>query len=424
MKKTFLWLVLLLVAVIIAATGMVWAQSSDYSDVDPWDWFRETVVSASDRGIVSGYPDGTFRPEKSVTYGEFLAMALFADELDTPPATGHWAAIYYNTALEKGCFSAADFTAAQLDEVIPRKHMALLLASLAKNHDLTENHGLTENYELRENQTWLEESPFSDLGEDHCYGDSIALCASLGLLSGYPDGSFRPDAGLKRCEAAAPIMNYAALLDQVWGDGNEVVLLYNSGNYLVKEKDGQYCLTDGGSLFSPVEAPDKQKNIHPSKLIRSDQKALLDQILASTTIQKGSGFYTFSYSQPEIDDGYHLAVDLHIYKDNSQGGSDVVFYYTSDAGWMSDPGKYSGEQQTISMKIPVTRLEDKAIVLRYLLSDLEDPALHKLGECGEYCYFIDGGVTTLFTRASRYYNGSMTKYQITDVVDSCPVFSK
>lgn len=45
-----------------------------FSDVSPNDWFYDAVILGSGNGIVSGYPDGSFRPEADITREELAVM--------------------------------------------------------------------------------------------------------------------------------------------------------------------------------------------------------------------------------------------------------------------------------------------------------------------------------------------------------------
>ena len=51
---------------------------SPFSDVSIYAWYYEGLQQASSAGIVSGYADGSFRPEKEVTVGAVLKMLMLA----------------------------------------------------------------------------------------------------------------------------------------------------------------------------------------------------------------------------------------------------------------------------------------------------------------------------------------------------------
>lgn len=68
-----------------------------YSDVSDTAWYSAAVSTLSKMGVISGYPDGTFRPNAPITRAEFAAMIARFDETaksaDTPftDISGHWA---------------------------------------------------------------------------------------------------------------------------------------------------------------------------------------------------------------------------------------------------------------------------------------------------------------------------------------------
>ena len=57
---------------ILLAPASIFAK--DFTDVNKNDWFYSTVNELSDKGIINGYEDNTFKPQKSVTYSEFLTL--------------------------------------------------------------------------------------------------------------------------------------------------------------------------------------------------------------------------------------------------------------------------------------------------------------------------------------------------------------
>lgn len=58
-------------AILIAPTNIL---SKTFSDVNNNDWFYSVVNELSDKGIISGYEDNTFKPQKAVSYAEFLTL--------------------------------------------------------------------------------------------------------------------------------------------------------------------------------------------------------------------------------------------------------------------------------------------------------------------------------------------------------------
>lgn len=81
---------------------------SPYPDVSAGAWYNKAVATLSRMGILSGYEDGRFRPNATVTRAEFAAMAARFDTeakpVDTPftDLTGCWAADEIAEAYGKG----------------------------------------------------------------------------------------------------------------------------------------------------------------------------------------------------------------------------------------------------------------------------------------------------------------------------------
>ena len=81
--------------------------SNTYSDVAYGKWYNNPISTMSALGIITGYPDGTFKPNKPITRAEFAAIAARFDETQSGKSAtfsdviGHWAVkeigiAYYN----------------------------------------------------------------------------------------------------------------------------------------------------------------------------------------------------------------------------------------------------------------------------------------------------------------------------------------
>ena len=174
------FLVILLWSILLAATTLVRAYDISFSDVPESSWFYEDVMTLSESGVVSGYPDGTYRPTQNVTTGEALKMILLAAGYPEPArAESHWARGYLNFAIEQG-FLVRYQDISDLDINMTRG----LVAKLAANALGLADPGIY--------------GTFTDT--DSAYVE--ALCAA-GIVSGYPDGTFRPSAPVSRAEIAA-----------------------------------------------------------------------------------------------------------------------------------------------------------------------------------------------------------------------------
>ena len=89
-----------------------WSQTNGYSDVPGNKWYNNAISTLSNMGIICGYPDGTFRPDAPITRAELtkIAAGFFSDPRVTATYDGRfsdvhgaeWYISYLMTALEEG----------------------------------------------------------------------------------------------------------------------------------------------------------------------------------------------------------------------------------------------------------------------------------------------------------------------------------
>jgi hypothetical protein len=189
MKKLF---IAIGVAAFMALTPVA-ALAAPFSDLPETHWAYEAVMSAAEKGIVDGYPDGAFGPSGIVTYGEFIKMAYNArGGGETAPAPdGDWALPYYDAAIGEEMFNRYEISDSLLGYAIPRQHMALILSRCLGSAETPDSNGLTAG--------------ISDISVTSPNSYEIVKVYAAGLITGYPDGTFRPGGTLTRAEAATVI---------------------------------------------------------------------------------------------------------------------------------------------------------------------------------------------------------------------------
>ena len=85
-----------------------WKTENNYTDVNSSNWFNNAVSTLSNMGIIDGYPDGTFRPNAGITRAEFakIAVSFFKDYVSETVGdrftdiSGKWYTTYINLAAE------------------------------------------------------------------------------------------------------------------------------------------------------------------------------------------------------------------------------------------------------------------------------------------------------------------------------------
>ena len=90
-----------------ATRSQYWTTANAYSDVAAGSWYNNAISTMSNAGIVNGYPDGTFRPDAPITRAEMAKMISLFAKLDKTEdrftdIAGHWAEAYIKLAAGNG----------------------------------------------------------------------------------------------------------------------------------------------------------------------------------------------------------------------------------------------------------------------------------------------------------------------------------
>ena len=205
------------------------------SDLDN-HWAQDEIQQAVREGWVNGYPDGTFHPDGSVTRAEFTKMLLAAIRLTPGSNTVYWMQLnalfstadeavnsrepavmfadmddswltkqgWTETAVYSGILIPDDYAQQlfQPGKEITRGEIAVLTArSLGLVYPATQD---TET-----------QSNFSDRASFSSHQASyIREIADTGIITGYPDGSFRPENTATRAEAVTMVARVIAEMEK------------------------------------------------------------------------------------------------------------------------------------------------------------------------------------------------------------------
>ncbi|MET3942997.1 hypothetical protein ABIC22_005809 [Paenibacillus sp. PvP094] len=138
---------------------------------------------------INGYKDGLFRPNNKITRAEMATIlakvvekdAASSDVTFSDVSSSHWAAAAIDKVAKMGLMQGYKDGTFKPNQSLTRAEMASLAVSLAP--DMTKRG-----------------SGFSDIGS-HWAKEAIQKAQGLGILTGYKDGTFRPNADLTRAEA-------------------------------------------------------------------------------------------------------------------------------------------------------------------------------------------------------------------------------
>ena len=162
-----------------------------FPDVEAGSWYRDAVEEMTASGLLSGYPDGSFRPGQTISAAEFVTItARTAGAAPSQGQTAHWAAGYLQAALEKGWYDWDELppTGEKFDQPIPRQlAVKVLMRALLPERRGDYN---TERAKI---------SDFSQL--DGRYYEAVLAAYAAGVVKGDSSSTFRPHSGLSRAEA-------------------------------------------------------------------------------------------------------------------------------------------------------------------------------------------------------------------------------
>lgn len=147
-------------------------------------------------GIIKGYGDATFKPEDNITRAEAatLTARLVGVENQYDGENS-----YFSDVSSEDWFYKSVNALAELG-IIP-KNKPFRPSELATRAELSDM-----VYKTGIKKADVHKS-FPDLYPYHEYYDSVRLSAGAGIINGYPDGSFRPDAYVTRAEAVKIFSN-------------------------------------------------------------------------------------------------------------------------------------------------------------------------------------------------------------------------
>ncbi len=167
-------------------------------------WAIDNINSLMAMGAISGYPDGTFRPDHTITRAEFVSVLVQAFKLENMDGknfndtAGHWSEDYITTATAHGLVNGYEDGAFGPEDLITREQMAVLIVKAA---ELSPSTGGLQFADSDRISGWA--------------GEAVATAARYGILNGYPGNTFQPQGSATRAEAVTVIVNALTMPDGV-----------------------------------------------------------------------------------------------------------------------------------------------------------------------------------------------------------------
>lgn len=162
----------------------------DDGDTGVGDWLDMREHDA----YLSGYPDGTFRPENDMTRAEVAQM-------------------FYNLLLDKDVSSDTRFSDVPADAWYTDAVNALAALGIINGYEdstFRPNDTITRAEFVAMSMRFADKpgsyrNPFADVSSSAWHFEAVTGAAYYGWLEGYPDGTFKPDANITRAEVATAV---------------------------------------------------------------------------------------------------------------------------------------------------------------------------------------------------------------------------
>lgn len=180
-----------------ATTGPSKPETPAFNDIADADWAKQAITSLADKNIISGYGDGSFRPNSFVTREEFVKMLVLAlnislssssesfDDIDS----SDWCSPYVCAAISAKIVNGIDDTTFGKGMVITREEMATMTYRAVNTVGI----GLSG----ADREEFADASSISPWAAEAC-----TAMHKAGIINGVGNNSFAPKDNVTRAQAA------------------------------------------------------------------------------------------------------------------------------------------------------------------------------------------------------------------------------
>ncbi|MNC27134.1 Endoglucanase precursor [compost metagenome] len=163
-------------------------------------------MEAEKKGIITGYPDGSFRPDRTVTRAEFAVMLAKALKLQNVEAVlsfkdadriGQWAKAAIARAVSLGLIQGDTNSNFRPDALLTRSEMAVMLARALNLVPEARSAGFADDRDI---PAWA--------------AGAAAEMKKLGIMQGKGNNSFFPNNAATRAETVTVLLRMLAAKDQ------------------------------------------------------------------------------------------------------------------------------------------------------------------------------------------------------------------
>lgn len=218
MQKNKRRMLALLLTVVMVVSMLPVSFAADLSDVTG-HWAEDYIEYGISAGYISGYTDGTFRPNKTVTRAEFSKMVNSALGIDhsvnitfTDVSASNWYYTEVRKAVSAGYISGYADNSFGADRSITRQEAAVILSRIVTEPETVGSVAYKDGASI---DSWAT--------------SAVAKMAAKTYMKGDQNNNFRPKAALTRAEAAKVL--YEVLKNEIIASNNQSFSIAGASYY-------------------------------------------------------------------------------------------------------------------------------------------------------------------------------------------------
>ncbi|WP_145413911.1 S-layer homology domain-containing protein [Paenibacillus xylanexedens] len=311
---------------VVSAAGTSDSAVSRFSDIKG-HWAQATIAKAYGKNLISGYQDGTFRPNGKITRGEYAAILARATRIENaqgqeegevsfPDLQGHWSETAVRQLVGQGFIDAGDYASGfKPNTELTRYEMMKWIANgLIKSDSSFQNafndtkNTLLPTPEVNRGTIRDEQIPY------------LALVRGTGIVGGFQDGTLKPADTTTRAEVSAILLRYMDVEGtdaSKYSDLNEMREVGTTGTNLTTISNYKY--SSGSVMISDLSEADI------SLVNKSGVLQIHRFIVVDATQSKPEGIYAKLFMPEKYASGsYRTFVDIS-FKSNLESSDLITF---------------------------------------------------------------------------------------------------
>jgi len=231
------------ILIILGAILIIFSEAYAYTDISSQYWAYNQINTLSEKNILSGYPEGDFRPDQNMTKAEFISILyrVLGLKADVSSVSDHWASGYIEEIYKRKIIDFSEYSNFNPDNPITRWEICKMIVNSFDN---------LKNTKIIDGRPVFNDIELTNIEEKHV----AKILKETGVLTGYPDGSVKFGNTSSRAEVCCFIYGLINSIEEIKAYGrpiiyedNVIVSNIKDKNIKLKKfefaKDEEYCTT-------------------------------------------------------------------------------------------------------------------------------------------------------------------------------------